>query len=328
MSLLHSESDSLSSTVRLAFVDAGLTDAQRWAAAMPSGVQVIWIAPDEDGLACVTRTLQQFQSVAEIHLVGHGAAGAVRLGAVTLTSDTLDLHAASLALWGDALTENADLLLYGCDVAAGGSGERFLDRLAARIGADVAASSDPTGSTRSGGDWELEVASGPIEAATLFGPDNPVDSDQLLSILNGTAGNDTLTGTAENDTITGGGGTDVLQGSGGDDQFVYGYNTSDINGLAESVSGGTGSDSIQMDYYAFDFSQATLSSIETFTLSTDADVTLTPAQLNLITTLQGTAGYENYVTIASGGTTDFSGKSWISIERLYGSSGDDTVIGN
>ncbi|MBF0621207.1 MAG: DUF4347 domain-containing protein [Magnetococcales bacterium] len=52
-----------------------------------------------------------------------------------------------MQLWGDALSEDADILFYGCDVAAGDDGTAFVKGLSQLTGADVTASTDTTGST-------------------------------------------------------------------------------------------------------------------------------------------------------------------------------------
>ena len=72
-----------------------------------------------------------------------------------------------LASWADALTEDADLLFYGCDLAGNAEGEQFIESISAITGADVAASDDVTGHESQAGDWELEVSTGTIEVRTL-----------------------------------------------------------------------------------------------------------------------------------------------------------------
>ena len=54
------------------------------------------------------------------------------------------------------LAAGADLLLYGCDVAADALGQQMTGTLAALTGADVAASTDLTGAASRGGNWVLE----------------------------------------------------------------------------------------------------------------------------------------------------------------------------
>jgi hypothetical protein len=85
-----------------------------------------------------------------------------------LDLSTLQQHAAQIQGWSSALTQNADLLIYGCDVAQSTNGRSFVDALANLTGADVAASADLTGGTTNGGNWVLEYRAGAIEAATVI----------------------------------------------------------------------------------------------------------------------------------------------------------------
>ncbi|MFZ4526239.1 MAG: DUF4347 domain-containing protein [Chlorobium sp.] len=64
---------------------------------------------------------------------------------------------------GSSLSPSGDILLYGCNVAAGAEGLAFVDALARLTHADVAASDDVTGAAALGGDWVLEVESGVVE---------------------------------------------------------------------------------------------------------------------------------------------------------------------
>ena len=62
-----------------------------------------------------------------------------------------------------ALSEQADLLVYGCDFAKGEAGQLAVDRLAELTGADVEASNDLTGHISLGADWDFEIKTGSIE---------------------------------------------------------------------------------------------------------------------------------------------------------------------
>ena len=57
-----------------------------------------------------------------------------------------------------------DILLYGCDVAANAHGQKLVEEIHELTGADVAASTDETGSAALGGNWVLEFT-----AASLMG---------------------------------------------------------------------------------------------------------------------------------------------------------------
>ena len=85
-----------------------------------------------------------------------------------MSLETLTTHSDTLAVLKDTLTEDGDILLYGCNIAAGEEGEAFIEELAELTAADIAASDDITGA---GGDWELEVNTGPIEADVVEASD-------------------------------------------------------------------------------------------------------------------------------------------------------------
>ncbi|MBK7848605.1 MAG: DUF4347 domain-containing protein [Zoogloea sp.] len=87
------------------------------------------------------------------------------IGSQLLDTASLEVFRSELADIGSHLSASADILIYGCDVAS--QGTAFIDRLAALTGADVAASTDLTGSVGSGGDTMLEATSGSIEASAL-----------------------------------------------------------------------------------------------------------------------------------------------------------------
>lgn len=86
------------------------------------------------------------------------------MGNGPLFSGNLEQYQAQLKAIGAALGADGDLLLYGCDVGAGEAGAQFLQALAQLTDADVAASNDSTAGAARGGDWDLEVTSGQIEA--------------------------------------------------------------------------------------------------------------------------------------------------------------------
>ena len=70
--------------------------------------------------------------------------------------------------WSDSLDSDADVLIYGCELASTQSGQFLLSRLADLSSADVAASDDITGHASLGGDWELEFVEGQVETGDLF----------------------------------------------------------------------------------------------------------------------------------------------------------------
>jgi hypothetical protein len=132
---------------------------------------VILLDGQQDGISQITETLDQLSQqgiqLSAMHLLAHGSVGALQLGSSQLTADDLSQYTNQLSSWQSALTPDADILLYGCSVGVGDIGQAFLNQLGQIIGADIAASIDITGNAALGGDWDLEVQRGAIEATTL-----------------------------------------------------------------------------------------------------------------------------------------------------------------
>lgn len=151
----------------LLVVDSRVADYQSLLDDLPANVQVRIVEGDESGLDAVTEALASGVSFDAIHIISHGTPGSLALGSDQLDASTLDAHGSTLQGWADYLSEGADILLYGCDLAQGDQGQAFIDELARLTGADIAASTNATGSAAKGGDWVLESATGGIEASSL-----------------------------------------------------------------------------------------------------------------------------------------------------------------
>ena len=161
----------------IVFVDAGVPDAQSLIADLQAQrdagrpIEIVTIGATDDGLALIGDTLAARHDISAVHVLAHGSAGQLQLGSSRLDGATLLQRAGAIAGWSQALTEDADLLLYGCDLAQSAAGQQLVQGLAALTGADVAASTDLTGAAAAGGDWVLEYTTGGIETAvapTLF----------------------------------------------------------------------------------------------------------------------------------------------------------------
>ena len=128
---------------------------------------VVMIDGASDGIQQITETLAARKDVSAIHIIAHGSDGAVYLGQSVLDSDFLAQNGDQIARWSSALTEDADLLIYGCDVAGSESGQALIDALSRLTGADVNASEDVTGAALLGGNWVLEYRTGGIETGVF-----------------------------------------------------------------------------------------------------------------------------------------------------------------
>lgn len=167
----------------IVFVDSAVPDLQQLLDGLDTSghnIEVFVLDANRDGVDQITEVLNSRSDVSSIHVVSHARDGAVRLGNTWLSEDNLAGYAGQLASWQNALSSNADLLFYGCDLAGGDDGRLLLDALSALTGADVAASIDNTGSASLGGDWDLEYKQGSIESGIAFTTDVQANWNELL----------------------------------------------------------------------------------------------------------------------------------------------------
>ncbi len=170
----------------IVFLDSAVADAEQLlddlrAQRGDRDLEIVQLDPQRNGLAQITAALAERQDVDAIHIISHGTERGVKLGSTWLTPDSLDQYRAVFQGWGYALTEHADLLFYGCDLAASEEGRTLLEGIGALTGADVAASSNDTGHAELGGDWELEYARGEVEASV---PVTAATQDSWHALLN------------------------------------------------------------------------------------------------------------------------------------------------
>ena len=173
-------SDVEAATTTLLVVDARVANYQSLLANLPGDVVVRVINAGESGLDAITEALAGKGSVDSVQIISHGSSGQLALGRDTLDSSMLSSHSAQVQGWATQLTAQADILLYGCEVGAGAGGTALLTQLAALTGADIAASTDATGSATRGGNWLLEQQTGQIESSLVIGSAALAHYDGLL----------------------------------------------------------------------------------------------------------------------------------------------------
>lgn len=167
-------------TKGLVFIDNSIADADTLLQGLTPDMEVVSLDSSQDGITQITDALQSFSGLASVHIISHGGAGSLALGSATLNGDSLNAYGAALEQWGSALSDSADILLYGCNVGDGQWGQSFVNRLGLLTGADIAASDDVTGSA---GDWNLEYITGSIEAELAFSPEARAQYSGNLKII-------------------------------------------------------------------------------------------------------------------------------------------------
>ncbi|MEL6816068.1 MAG: DUF4347 domain-containing protein, partial [Cyanobacteria bacterium J06598_3] len=169
----------------IAFVDAGLSDIDTLIQGLEN-TRIVLLSEQADGVDQITTTLTQYNNLASVYIFSHGTNGALQLGGSALNNSALSGDGSDsgythqLQQWQNSLSPSADLLFYGCDLAAGPEGLALINRISQLTGADVAASNDLTGI---GGDWQLEVSIGDIESESALSASAQSSYGGTLSLL-------------------------------------------------------------------------------------------------------------------------------------------------
>jgi parallel beta-helix repeat protein len=149
-------------------------------------VELLHVGIDSDGLELMSRAMADYAvngvQISAVHIVSHGNDGEFQLGNQRVNQAALRENANEISSWSIALTDNADLLIYGCNFAGSNEGRLLAESLAAITGADVAGNQDKTGFAGLGGDWQLEVTTGVIESAVIAAEQTTLNWHHLLEI--------------------------------------------------------------------------------------------------------------------------------------------------
>jgi len=126
-----------------------------------------------------------------------------------------------------------------------------------------------------------------------------------IALVDGGAGNDTITGSAGNDVLQGGAGADTLLGGAGDDTFLVngdeGPDTFDGGAGFDTILGGAGDDVIRLSTFS---------------------------GANTVERIDGGAGYNVVAGTSVNNVIDLSGATLVNIALVDGGAGNDTITGS
>ncbi|MEG3882562.1 DUF4347 domain-containing protein, partial [Microcoleus sp. herbarium7] len=108
-----------------------------------------------DAVEQITTILAQHRGIETLHIITHGDSGSLYLGTTELNSNNIQNYSYQLPQWRNTFTDNANIILYGCSVAAGDTGNQFLTQLHKLTGANISANPQPTGNSALGGTWDI-----------------------------------------------------------------------------------------------------------------------------------------------------------------------------
>ncbi len=150
---------------QLVIVDAAVGNDPVWTKEILVDADIVVLSAGSDPIEQISTILANRTGIEAVHLFCHGRDGVLQLGHTQFNEQTLNVRSDEISQWGRSFAEQGDLLLYACDVAAGPEGKRFVSEFAKRLGVDVAASDNRTGSSRFAGDWEFEWTVGNVQYA-------------------------------------------------------------------------------------------------------------------------------------------------------------------
>ncbi len=267
--------------IQIVFVDSAVENWQSLAAGVKPGMEVVLVDRAQDGIAQIAEALQSRSDIESIHIISHGESGSLQLGKTSLNSDNLETYRDCFKQWFsssvNSIKNRFEILLYGCNVAAGKKGEAFVQQLSELTKASVAASADITGSAAKGGNWVLEYATGAIKTGLAFQPEVMANYAHTLPIA-GTKFNDidgngsqtagefgvpgvTIFLDTNNDGILGAGETSVITGTAPNGSFTFDNLAPGTYNVREVVPAGSRQTTLNPAAIAIAAGQTTTSSV-------------------------------------------------------------------
>jgi hypothetical protein len=139
----------------IVILDPTIPDSHHIASGIKPGTASYILESQPDAIEQIATILAQHTGITALHIISHGDPGSLYLGTTELNSSNIENYTQQLQQWRNSLTDNADIILYGCNSAAGDRGHKFLTQLHQLTGANIAANPYPTGNSQLGGNWDI-----------------------------------------------------------------------------------------------------------------------------------------------------------------------------
>lgn len=142
--LMTTDAPAENAPVTIVFIDKSVENIGQIVSSTDPSWEIVMIDDASSGLDQMASYLAGRTDVGSIHVVSHGEAGTLYLGTDALTNANLSDFQAQLTAIGQALNDNGDILLYGCEIGAGTGGMDFVRAFAALAGLDARRSEERT----------------------------------------------------------------------------------------------------------------------------------------------------------------------------------------
>lgn len=211
-------------TSQVLVLDPSVRHAEVLLAGATGECEIVRLAPQGGALGQLAERLAGRAGVTSLHILCHGEPGALLLADERINGDALLARPGTLERIARALAADAEVVLYGCSVAAGSVGRAFLDLLEAGLGVAVAAAEAPVGAAALGGDWRIGRRDG-ATVEPMFSPGALAAYPGVLATATLTTGDDAPALSTGDDTVivdVAGAlnATDAIDGLGGTDTLL------------------------------------------------------------------------------------------------------------
>ena len=194
-------------------VDPEVADADILLRSLKTTARVVWLRQGAEPLGQIVTAFGGMAGIRRLHVLSHGAPGSLRLAERDLELDDFLRHPTVLPVLRSVLADDAEIVLYGCEVAALASGARFVAGLSTALDATVVSSDLPVGrGGATGGSWQAfsedrcafgaagRAAYPGLLASGTIAFEDASTSTSVTSTSNGV----TVTVTIDANTVTGG----------------------------------------------------------------------------------------------------------------------------
>jgi hypothetical protein len=146
-------------THEILFIDRGVADFPTILRSLQPGIEAILLERDRPAARQIATALARRPGLGTLHVLAHGAPGRVSFASGDWSLETLAEEIEDFTAIGEALGPDGRLCLWSCRTGAGAAGAAFLEGLARKTGADVAAAAGFVGAAALGGAWVLATRS-------------------------------------------------------------------------------------------------------------------------------------------------------------------------
>jgi len=119
----------------LVVIDNAVEDFQSLVKVLLPASDVIVVQPNYNEVEQITQALTKYTRLKSLHIISNGSPGCLYLGKSHLSLFALNSYTSQLKTWSVP-----NILLYGCNVAAGSIGKQFIRRLHLLTGSNIGAS--------------------------------------------------------------------------------------------------------------------------------------------------------------------------------------------